>query len=291
MPSISRAEMAENYGLALSFMRSHPELNSIFDKAVKNTWTPDRFMAAVKGSKWYEKTSESRRNAQLQRDSDPATYRASVNQVAARVRIMAAEYGANKLSASALKSLAEDAYTSGWDDNQLRARLSKFVGYTKKDGWDGLAGQVIAEANQYAAQMGVRTSMQARKNWARRIVSGKATMEDFKDRIRRNAISAYPHLAQRIHEGETVADIADPYRQSMAELLEISPDMIGVRNKLIQQGISAKAKDGGRQVLSLSEFEDQVRKDSRWKRTDNAKDAAASTTRGLLESMGLIAGG
>jgi hypothetical protein len=39
--------MSSQYGFALAFLNSDPEISTLFKNAVKNTWTPDMFVAAA----------------------------------------------------------------------------------------------------------------------------------------------------------------------------------------------------------------------------------------------------
>ena len=69
---INKEEMATQYGFALAFMKSDPELWKLFNQATQQTWTADRFIAGLRNTKWFQHHSASVRNAILQQTSDPA---------------------------------------------------------------------------------------------------------------------------------------------------------------------------------------------------------------------------
>ena len=144
-----------------------------------------------------------------------------------------------------LDQMAESAYMFGWDDNQLRRSMSTYVQHT--DGrLLGQAGQIEQEVRAHAQAQGVRVSDKWIADNAEMIVAGRRTLDDSKRYLNDYAISANPHLADRIRSGETVANIAEPYRQTMAQLLELSPESVTMQDPMVRQALSAK--DGKGQI-------------------------------------------
>jgi hypothetical protein len=85
-----------------------------------------------------------------------------------------------------------------------------------------------------------------------------------------------------------VYDIASPYMQEIGEVLEMNPESITLKNSLIRKALDHADGDNHR-TMTLSEFNRELKNDSRWRGTQNAKDQAATATRDLLSNMGLIA--
>lgn len=283
--TLSSSELAAQYGFTLAVLKSDSELYSIFKKATSQTWSASRFQAEVRASKWYQNHSEAWRNAAIQKEADPETYAARLSQVKVRVGMMATEYGAS-MTSKALNSLAEKAYQLGWDDNQLRRQLATYVWYT--DGrMLGQAGQIETELRDYAASMGVKVSDSTILAQTRRAIKGVATVEEAMSSIRETAISAFPHLADRLRQGETVEEIASPYKQTMASLLELNPTAITLSDPTLR-GALAQKSDKGPVLQTLYDFEDSLRKDKRWLKTQNAQDAGIGVASGLLRDWGLI---
>ena len=284
MPEINRSEMAANYGLTLAFLNSHPELKGLFDKAVKNTWDPARFQAAVRNTDWYKRTAEPYRQAQVLKKTDPATYSQRLAQVKARVRLMATEYGA-AIPGGQFGELAERVFNMGLDDNQLRRELGQYVKYN--DGrLMGQAGQWEAEMRQHMQDRGISWSTKGIKNAVSRMVTGGSTIQDALSKMNEQAKGKYAHLAARIDAGETVYDIAQPYLQEYAEILEVNPDALTLKNHLIKNALDVRQKDGTHRTATIGEFGDQLRKTTSWRKTDNAREAAATTARQLGQFFG-----
>lgn len=289
MPEISRQELAAQYGFALSVLNSNSELSRLFNRAVRETWTPDRFIAQVRGTTWYKKNSESERAAQIQKAADPASYQQGLQQVKARVRLLATEYGA-VVNSNILNRISSMAYTQNLDDNQLRRQLANYVKFT--DGrLIGQAGQAEREFRSYADAMGIGVSNAWIKTRASRVVRGSTTVEDALSELTQKASSRYPQFKDRFKAGETLEDIAAPYKQSVADILEINPEAIKIRDKIIQKGLSAPTESGKPpREMALWEYEDTLRRDSRWKYTDNANAQMADVASTLGQFFGKSVG-
>lgn len=290
MPAINEAELAARYGFAMAVLNSHPDLRNLFNRAVAETWTPERFQAEVRNTSWFQSTSENARNAQVLRASDPETYKTNVQQMLVRVKMMAAEMGADVSfldTQDLLGGSINHMYHFGWDDNQIRQWLAQFVRFT--DGrMLGQAGQWERELREYAAKMGVRLSGAAIETQVRNAVAGKQTIQDALSWVQKMAASAMPHLAERFAAGDTLESIADPYRQSMAQLLEMNPEGIDVFDPTIQKALAHTGQDGKPVLRTLYDFQNDLRQDPRWLKTKNAQDAAMETTNRVLRDMGLI---
>lgn len=286
MPELNHSELAARFGFAMAVLNSDPELKALFDRAVANTYTVERFQAELRSTKWYQNHSESWRNAQIQKSSDPASYKAAVEQVRVRLGMMAAEFGA-VVTPNSLAEMAEQAYMYGWDDNQIRSNFTTYVQYT--DGrLLGAAAQYEDELRTYARSMGVQLSDDTILDHVRNIVGGKTTFDSVRQVIQQTAASAFPHLADRINAGESLAQIADPYRQTMARMLEINPNELDFFDPTIRSALGSTGQDGKPVMKTLYDFENDLRKDTRWLKTKNAQDAAMETTSRILKDFGLI---
>lgn len=279
-------ELQSQYGWVASILNSDPELKRLFKRAVAKGWTPEKFQVELRSTKWYKKNGEAYRNGLVQKKSDPATFKANVEQVRTRLSMMASEFGA-VVGEKTLAKMAEQAYMLGWDDNQIRQTLSGYVKYT--DGrLLGQAGQWEAELREYARSMGVKISNKTIQRAVQRAIEGSRTIEDAKADLRETAVSAFPMLADRLRSGETVADVMDPYRQTMASILEMDPDTIDLNDSRLRRALSGAGPKGEPALTTLYDFEKQVRKDPRWLSTKNARDTMMSGAQKLLSDWGLV---
>ena len=73
----------------------------------------------------------------------------------------------------------------------------------------------------------------------------------------------------------------------MASLLEIGDaDQIDFNDQLLKRGLQSVGADGKPRVMPLYEFEQQIRKDPRWDKTDNAYEVYANVGTNLLRTFG-----
>lgn len=287
MSAIDENILAQQFGFAAAVMHSDPELSALFKRAVgPPSYEQSRFTAELRNTKWYQSHGEQWRASESLRLADPSTYNQQLEQSRVRVSMLGAEVGATLGVAEA--SLAEQALRLGWDNNQLRRAMGAYVQYT--DGrLIGQAGQWKDEWTKYADDMGLKLSDQWYLDRSRMAVNGTIAATDVESSIREMAISAFPHLGDRLRAGETLSNIADPYKQAMANILELNPEGLTMHDTTIRAAMASSDPKTGAPVLrTLFDFENDVRKDARWKSTKNAEDATMGVTNRVLKDFGLV---
>jgi hypothetical protein len=290
---IDRDEMAANYGFALAFMESNPELKKLFNNAVRQTWTADKFIARLRNTTWFKKHSANVRNAIMQETSDPATYKANVNQMYATVKdSWGSMFGGASMNNKQLRTWAETAHRMGWSEAQLVDRMTRGINYRKllrSNALGGKAAEVKTQMNSLLANYGIDLGDNWKAKQLEKLMEGDDTVQGVQGRVQELAMREYKAFADRIQAGETVMEIADPYMQKMASLLELNPNDVALKDKMIQSALKQTSNDGKHAAMDLHTFEDFVRKDKRWQYTDNAKKQVGDVTESLLRSFGLLA--
>lgn len=288
--TLSDAELAAQYGWALSVLNSHPDLKNLFRRAVAENWDPasGKFEAELRNTGWFKQNSEQQRQALLLKQSDPATYGARREAMRAQVISLARQVGAQIPNGATLTAIADQALTLGWNTDQLRQSLQGYLQYA-----DGKAfGQVAQYQDQlkaYARSMGVRIPDSTINHFVKMAVEGGGDVQGGMQYIQQQAASAFPPLAERIAAGETVESIAGAYRSTMADILEINPDSVDLFDPTIRSAISGRDKDGKPAMKSIWQFEQDLRKDPRWLKTKNAQDGVMAVARQVLGDFGVIA--
>jgi hypothetical protein len=282
-------ELAASYGWAYGFLNGNPELKKLFKEAVAGTWTADKFQAELRDTKWWKKTSDTARQAELMKSTDPATYQAQQAAVKLQVQQLAAQVGA-AVPASKLNGIVESVIKTGLDEDGMRNILGQYVTFTKEGTLKGEAGMHEFTMKQFAAQNGVELTDQAVKNQAQLVIRKLATTQDFESQIREQAKSAFPGYADQLDAGMTMKDIASPYEQLMQKELELPSNPDGLNNQLIRTALNGKNSDGKPTGLSLSDFQSQLRNDPRWRQTSNAQDQVMNIGSKVLQDLGLLGG-
>lgn len=284
--TMSPEELASSYGFTYAFLEGNKDLKGIFSQAVQETWTADRFQAAIRDSKWWKSNSDSMRQAEITRKTDPATWDAMVDAETVKIQQLAAEIGA-AIPSKKLKHIVETALKTNMDEDLLRNVLGQYVNFTKDGTLHGEAGMHEFTMKEYAANMGIKLDDQTIKNQAQRVVRKVATTQDYESLVRESAKSMYPSYAKQIDAGQTVRDIASPYMQMMAKTLEIPDTDITVFDPTIKGALNGLSPDGKPTGLSLSDFQQRLRNDPRWTKTDAARNNAFNVGLSVLKNMGL----
>lgn len=278
--------MAANYGWALSFLKSHKELWKLFNKAVDKTWSVNRFVAALRGTKWFKHHSETWRQTEVLKKTDPKTYSQRMTHISDKVRDMAGSLGAD-VSGKQRDAIAHNAMWFGWDDVQLRNALANYVDQMGDSGhYGGEAGKAEQELRDYAHNMGIKISDPSLKEWLKNIVAQNQSTDDYRAYLQGQAEHTFAPLADKIKQGVSVKDLAEPYTQQMAQTLELSPSQLDLFDPTIRKALQYQDPQGKVGMVPLWKFEQDLKKDERWKTTNNAKTALVGTAQQVLKDWG-----
>lgn len=305
MAKLSSKELAAQYGWALATLNSNKELKSLFKRAVKKQFTPERFIAELRNTKWFKSKSEAQRKFIVLKTSDPAQYASQVKSI---MQSLADQY--SKATGQVLPfkppkvgkdgqivdgqgflyRAAVDSLRLGLNDAQINDLLFKSVNWQariKSDTLGGTLGGQLSQLRQAAAALGVRPSDKWYAAQVDKLADGNDTIDGALSRLQKLAAQRYAAVADRIEAGETLDEITESYKQSLTRVLEVpSADVF---NKHIQKALTWKDENGQPALMSINDFEDMLRRDAQWQYTQNAKETLLSSGQNLLKSFGLVA--
>jgi hypothetical protein len=174
-----------------------------------------------------------------------------------------------------------------WLEDQVKTKLLAGAEETVQVGMpEGPIGQNFVQVKNFASRNGIMLSDDAASDYATQIVTGKMDQNTVFNSIRESAISAFPQLADRIKSGIDVKTIADPYIQSMSNILEIPYTSVDLFDPKIRSALSYTLPDGKVATKSIYDFERELREDPRWQYTKNAKKTVAESTLRVLQDFG-----
>jgi hypothetical protein len=288
-----RENAAASYGWSLALLNSDPELKHAFHQAVKQGWAPQRFIAEIQDTKWFQKHSAAWRQSEVEKTTDPATWKAKAQQNRASIADLAAKAGA-VLSTKQLDKISHNAQMFGWNQAQVTNTLASYVNYATegplKGQYIGDAGRNAAALKETARRNGYQISDKDLGKWNKAIAAGSSTVDDYQAFMRRQAALSFPSFTTELEAGADMMDVANPYINSMANILEINPEQIDLHDPTIRRALASKnEKTGKPEAMAMYDFEDSLRKDARWQYTDNAKKQAASMALNLGRLMGVSA--
>ena len=288
MAKTTQQQLADDYGYQLAFLKSDPGLYKVFQQAVDGGWDATRFVAAVRNTTWYKTHSETYRNNSQLKYADPATFNSQLNQKIAELTQKMWAMGAG-ISNASMKKLATDALMFGYNDQQVTNLLSRSI---RPNAVTGTAGDVGVALRQTAYRNGITVSDSLIQNATAQIAQGKQTVEQVQQMLRvKYAAALAPGFKKELAAGMDLYDVASPYMQSMAKILELSPSSVDLFDPTIRKALSGATVDkkGDTTSVPLGEFERQLKSDPRWLKTKNAQDDLMGVTHGILQSLGLSA--
>lgn len=286
MANPTAAETAEEYGFVQSLFNANPELKKLFGQAVKAGWTSQKFQAALRDTKWFKSHSQSERDYLTLQYGDPATAKLKLQQAVTQARQLAASLGTG-VSSKAISAAAYNIVAKGWTSSDAQYYLGQYVTF-KDGGTGGSAGQALDQLHQFSYSMGIKNSDKWYQDFARNIARGSSTAEDAQAAIRKQAMSLFPQWQKQLEGGQTVADIANPYMQSMSQILEMPAGSINLFDPTIKKALQYKdPKTGQNTAQPIWQFETQLRSDPRWKSTKNAQDSMMQAAHQVLSDFGV----
>lgn len=268
---LSPREIEREYGFAYSFFKSDPELWDLLQKAIDGTWSAQRFGAALKNSKWYKKNSDVTRQVIALKHSDPKTYEERLKNMQDQIENLAGQYGA-KLTPKELRRYTTRALMFGWSPDQILDHIAKDVRPNKGGQYGGELSGIQDRLEQTAFRNGVRLNKKQVNKWMRQIVRGEADVNQFENYVRKLAAETFTAYGTEIKAGMDAIEVAAPYIQSMADILEMNPASVNLFDKNIRRALSYKNDKGEARPMSLTDFEDSLRADKRWQYTQGAKE-------------------
>lgn len=283
---LSSDELAQDYGMSYAFFKSQPELMGLLKSAVAEQWTPDVFTSHLKNTKWWKNNSDTARKAQVQAKTDPATYKAALGAAQAQASEAAVKAGAI-LSTKQLQKLASNMVNFEWNDAQINNFLGQFVDFQANKTMGGTAGAAANQIRTYAYDQGVKVSDQTVKNSAAYLTRGITTMQQVQDGLKATAISTYPGFTDQIMAGNTMRDIAQPYIQMTADQLEVPETDVDVWHPKVAAALQQADGKGAPAPMTLPQYQQTLRLDPSWRKTQGAQNNALAVGRQVLQQMGL----
>ena len=285
-------------GFVFELINSDPSLQEFIvrvrDYMKKNenrTPTSYELDGMKQGIEWFEKYNSDQEKARIEQ-ADPRTrddFERSLKLKKDSIIALSRNYGV-EFDDAFLTGIALDARLDNLTDQEIQARFTPFLEKAIVEGADlgGRAAEFERGVVQWAQKNGLQLSGNSVAKYVAAGVEGRSTLEDIKNDLRRTYLSgSYPAWSDRIMQGDDPADIAAPYKQRMAMLLEVDEDQIDLNDALLQKAMQGVGADGKPSVTPLYAFDREIRQDDRWQYTDNAMDTYAKAGTRILEMFGL----
>ena len=191
------------------------------------------------------------------------------------------------IDTAALDTLAQDIYDHALEKDGLAIRqyVRAQIKYNPGKILSGKAGTDLADLKKTAAANGIDldkafgTSIQG---WLQKLAGGES-VETYKTIIRQAAKMGLPDkVASLLDNGVDLQTIYNPYRNLMANTLEINPETIKLDDPTLRSAITPTGEQ------SLYDFAKQLRQDNRWQYTQQARGEVSNAVQQVLKDFGFM---
>jgi hypothetical protein len=140
----------------------------------------------------------------------------------------------------------------------------------------------IQELQSTARNNGLTLSPSQIESYKTRLKNGE-NVETIKSNIRASVAGTMPENVKKLLDaGSDLIEVYQPYRQSMAAILEIPVDKIDLNDPTLTNAITDKGN------MTIFDFKKSLRKDPRWQYTDNARETVSSGLTQVLKDFGFM---
>ena len=307
------AEAQALYGNIDEIFNTNPELKKLIRAAVEGKYTATRFINELEGTGWFKQNAGPIRQRGFYKrqydelvsglKKDDPNYQAKIEELN-----KTSEYGRGLQNAIetvteewnrqygtptaddliTINTIADEIYRYANEGDLVKIRnavLTKPKIIKAGGVLGGAVGQNLQTLRSIAAANGLDldkdfgTSIQT---WTDRLAKGES-IETIKSLIRNAAKTTWgvnDRVAGLLDQGVDLATIYSPYRTRMANILEISPETITFSD------LASKGIIGGKEEKNLYDFERELRRDSRWQYTRNAKQEVSNAALQVLRDFG-----
>lgn len=264
-------------------------LRSVFQKAIQQDWTADRFQAEIRNTNWYQSTFSSKRLQQVLETVDSATWEENVRKVMESIREQYKNFGSEAPDDNTIRDLAVKSLYTELSAKDFLTGIANSINFAG----ESLKGQALKVAdtirkNARAFGINFRQNDTNFQSYVRQTISGELNETDINNQFREQAIRNYPALADRLRAGATLRDIADPYLEAMSNILDIGEDDISFDDPLMQAALNGTSPGENPMTMSLWEFKKAIRQDPRWASTGDAQERINTALQSVLADFGLV---
>jgi hypothetical protein len=298
----------QDFALPETIFKNVDSLKRILERYVKEDWTPDKLRKAIRDDVWYKQNSAeikaryvqyyNYRDLQASGQAQGTTdYEMQIDRIEANLKKRAVQIGSAAASdPAALRKAAENLYITNRSEDQsfvddfLAASIRPVAGMIGGKVTEGYSGQALdnyQELVKTARSNGFQVSDiipggSNEQQVLQDIALGRIDINRVISDARKLAASGQPqYVRDLLSQGYNLDQVFAPYRQTMAAVLEIGdPEQIDLNDPLLRSAITDKGD------MNLYDFRKQLRQDSRWQYTAQAKEDVSTAALQVLRDFG-----
>ena len=307
------------YDLPDYLFRTVPGLDKILVQAVDEEWDNEKFLAAARGTSWWQKNAPALRTRIIDRekynelraageDVTKTEYGLYLSKKKNDIKNQAFELAGVTLTDEQAQSVAEKIYNGFLDEDPLavKALLIPFIGKVSSIAGTGTGAQNVTAYSGQALQ-GYQTLQAIAKanglslkdilpnisttttggDIEQAVLQGLAAGTIDINRVAQDArvlaSQGQPQYVRNLlSQGYDLEAVYAPYRRTMATELELQPDEIDLNDNSLRMAITDKGD------MNLYDFKKALRQDSRWQYTGAAKEEVSNVALNVLQDFGFM---
>jgi hypothetical protein len=298
----------QDFALPETLFKNIPSLNTLLKKYVDEKWTPDKLRKAIRDDLWFKQNSAeikaryvqyyNFRDLQASGQAKGSTdYEMQIAKIEANLKKRATEIGSAAASdPTALRKAAENLYITNrsedtsFIDSFLAASIRPIAGSIGGKTTEGYSGQALSNYNllvQAARDNGFQMSDiipggASEQQVLQGIAAGTIDVNRIITDSRKLAAQGQPqYVRDLLAQGYNLNQVYAPYRQTMANILEIDdPNQIDLNDPTLRAAITDKGD------MNVYDFKRLLRRDDRWQYTEQAKQDVSTAALDVLRDFG-----
>ena len=294
----SPKEYLNNLGYAMDLINSDPSLQEWIIRVRKYMKKNDNQVPTAyalkglkEGIKWFDDFDAYQEQARMEQ-ADPVRkldFERNLKLKSDEIRAAAQSQGVT-LEDDFVNTLALDVRLNNLSQFEINERIRPFIVAAVDEGAElsNVAGEAERELLQWSEANGLSLTGSSISSYVADIAQGKINLDDVKSVLRDTYMAgSYPAWKDQIGVGQDIADIAAPYKQHMANLLELDVNTINLTDETLLKGLQGVDANGKPSVIPLYDFDRMIRKDPRWDKTENALKTYTDAGNNILTMFGL----
>jgi hypothetical protein len=317
-----KADFLTKYGEQAKFIASVPELSNLLTTAISQRWAPTQWATQFANTQWAQAHPGDIGLAEIKRISAPSQYNTEYNAAQTRIQGLAAnlgikltpqQIGVPVADITSTPKLDQTAVDSGQDmtnwlmqhpnatDSQIQQQMAKYGTIDPATGPGGTIKSFSNNLQNLAQQYGVLgqvstdgsskvfDDLAVKEAASGASLSDPAILAKYENQYRTQAMATYKPFADQIANGARVSDLASPYLNTYASLMEVSPSDIQLGALTGPGALVSKALigDANGQVVNPYDFASQVRSQPGWLNTQNAHNTLNGAADYMIQKMGM----
>ena len=302
------------YDLPDYIFKIDTKLGELLVKAVNEGWDNAKFLSKARLTPWWQKNADSVRTKIVNRekyndllksgeDVKNTEYGMYLGKQMRSIKAQAKELANVTLTDAQAQSIAQKIYDGNLEDDPLaiNALIVPFIGRTtsivgdgtKQTGFGGQALQNyqtlqgIAKANGFSLKdilpnvSAITAGGDLETAVLRGLADGSIDINRVAQDARMLAAQGQPqYVRDLLSQGYDLSAVYAPYRQTMANELELTPDQIDLNDPTLRMAITDKGD------MNLYDFKKALRQDNRWQYTGTAKEEVSTAALKVLRDFG-----